>query len=413
MLDVLLVVVLVVFNVYVAVWSGLPRAERSGCGPWAGLGLQVVAASAMLMRKARPLTALGLVTGMAVVMSLSMWLVPGWFLASADGAGVWVPSAAPVAAYSAVVYSTRPRVAWALTGVLTLLATRLWALSFAVTASGLVLTAVPALLGMYVGARRGLIAALTERAERAEHERFLVAEQARAEERVRLAGEMHDVVTHRIGLMVLQAGALRVQAPDAHVRQEAEALRAAGCQALEELRDLVGVLRSPQSAEGVVEAGTAEGVRKPDLGLAVLVAESRAVGVEVEFEEVGDASVLAPVVARTVYRVVQEALTNARKHAPGGSVRVDVRYEVDRVRLAVRNTPPTKPVDGDLAGSGDRHGLSGLRQRVVLVGGTFAWGPLPEGGFVVESALPLYVPTTRTWIRSGEPAASRPWGSGT
>ncbi|MGW2331453.1 sensor histidine kinase [Streptomyces sp. NPDC001700] len=410
-MDILLVVVLVVFNVYVAVWSGLQREGPAGCRPWAGLGLQVVVAVAMLMRRTRPLAVLGVVTMTAAVMSLSMWLVPGLFLASADGAGVWVPSAAPFAAYSAVVFSTRPRVVWVLTGVLTLLATRLWALSFTVTASGLVLTAVPALLGLYVGARRGLIAALTERAERAEHERFLVAEQARAEERVRLAGEMHDVVTHRVSLMVLQAGALRVTASDAHVRAEAEALRAAGCQALEELRDLVGVLRSPRSAVKVL--GTTErDVSGPGLGLAMLVAESRAVGMEVEFQEAGDASVPAPVVARTAYRIVQEALTNVRKHAPGSSVRVDVRYEVDRVRLLVRNTAPTKPGDVDLAASGSGNGLSGLRQRIELVGGTFASGSLPDGGFTVETTLPTYVPTTRTWIRPGQPAASGLWGSG-
>ncbi|WP_162931021.1 sensor histidine kinase [Streptomyces sporangiiformans] len=408
-LDILLVVMLVVFNVYVAVWSGLPQEGRPGCGPWAGLVLQVVVALAMLARRTRPLAVLGVVAVSAVVMSLSMWLVPGWFLASADGAGVWVPSATPFAAYSAVVFSARPRVAWVLTGVLTLLATRLWALSFAVTASGLVLTAVPALLGMYVGARRGLIAVLTERAERAERERVLVAEQARAEERVRLAGEMHDVVTHRVSLMVLQAGALCVTASDAHARAEAEALRAAGCQALEELRDLVGVLRSPRSAVKVV--GTAErDVSGSGPGLAMLVAESRAVGMEVEFREVGDGSVLAPVVARTAHRIVQEALTNVRKHAPGGSVRVDVRYEVDRVRLLVRNTAPTKPGDVELAASGSGSGLSGLRQRTELVGGTFASGPLPDGGFTVESALPTYVPTTKTWIRSGQPAASGLWG---
>ena len=100
------------------------------------------------------------------------------------------------------------------------------------------------LLALYFDARRRLVQALTERAERAERERHLLAEQARAEERARLAGEMHDVVTHRVSLMVLQAGALRMTAPDEATRQAAEELRAAGCQALDELRDLVGILRA-------------------------------------------------------------------------------------------------------------------------------------------------------------------------
>ncbi|MFH8978152.1 sensor histidine kinase [Streptomyces sp. NPDC017890] len=400
-LDILLVVVLVVFNVYVAVWSGLPGEGSPGRGPWAGLALQVVVASTLLLRRTRPLAVLGVVTVASFVMSLSMWLAPGWCLASADGAGVWVPSAAPFATYGAVIYSARPRAAWVLTGVLTLLATRLWALSFAVTASGLVLTAVPALLGIYVGARRGLVEALTERAERAEREQLLVAERARAEERVRLAGEMHDVVTHRVSLMVLQTGALRMTTTDARVRAEAEALRATGCQTLEELRDLVGVLKSPWSAATVVE--NAEGdVSGSDLDLAVLVAQARAAGTDVEFNEEGDGSVPAPVVARTAYRVVQEALANVRRHAPGASARVDVRYEVDRVRLLVRNTAPTRPVVAGPAAGVPGGGLEWLLRRVDLVGGTFASGPLPGGGFAVEAVLPIYVPTTRTWIRADD-----------
>ncbi|MBJ3813337.1 two-component sensor histidine kinase, partial [Streptomyces flavofungini] len=336
----------------------------------------------LVVRRVWPLFVLGVATVSAVLMSLSVWLVPGLLVTSVDGSGVWVPLAAPFAAYSAVVYSSRPRGAWVLTGVLTVVATRLWELSFAVAASGVLLTAVPALLGMYVAARRGLIVALTERAERAEREQFLLAERARAEERVRLAGEMHDVVTHRVSLMVLQAGALRVVSSDERVRAEAEGLRAAGCQALEELRDLVGVLRSPESAVGLVGGvGDDGGVGVGDWGLSVLVEESRAVGVEVVLSESGDRSVSSPVVARTAYRIVQEALTNVRKHAPGSGVRVEVRYEADRVRLRVRNSAPTAALDRELASSGSGSGLKGLRQRVELVGGTFESGPRPDGGF--------------------------------
>ncbi|ARX88130.1 hypothetical protein SMD44_07617 [Streptomyces alboflavus] len=399
--DTILVATLIALNVFVAFWSGFPREEHPRFGPWAGLGLQVVVVVVLVVRRVWPLFVLGVATVSAVLMSLSVWLVPGLLVTSVDGSGVWVPLAAPFAAYSAVVYSSRPRGAWVLTGVLTLVATRLWELSFAVAASGVLLTAVPALLGMYVAARRGLIVALTERAERAEREQFLLAERARAEERVRLAGEMHDVVTHRVSLMVLQAGALRVVSSDERVRAEAEGLRAAGCQALEELRDLVGVLRSPESAVGLVGGvGDEGGVGVGDWGLSVLVEESRAVGVEVVLSESGDRSVSSPVVARTAYRIVQEALTNVRKHAPGSGVRVEVRYEADRVRLRVRNSAPTAVVDRELASSGSGSGLKGLRQRVELVGGTFESGPRPDGGFHVKSVLPSYVPTTVTWIRS-------------
>ncbi|WP_405652481.1 sensor histidine kinase [Streptomyces sp. RK9] len=388
--DITLLTALIVLNVVVAVWNETHHEGHPRFGPWAGLGLQVVVVVVLVVRRVWPLFVLGVATVSAVLMSLSVWLVPGLLVTSVDGSGVWVPLAAPFAAYSAVVYSSRPRGAWVLTGVLTLVATRLWELSFAVAASGVLLTAVPALLGMYVAARRGLIVALTERAERAEREQFLLAERARAEERVRLAGEMHDVVTHRVSLMVLQAGALRVVSSDERVRAEAEGLRAAGCQALEELRDLVGVLRSPESAVGLVGGvGDDGGVGVGDWGLSVLVEESRAVGVEVVLSESGDRSVSSPVVARTAYRIVQEALTNVRKHAPGSGVRVEVRYEADRVRLRVRNSAPTAAVDRELASSGSGSGLKGLRQRVELVGGTFESGPRPDGGFHIEAVLPM------------------------
>ena len=127
-------------------------------------------------------------------------------------------------------------------------------------------------------------------------------------------------------------------------------------------------------------------------GLSVLVEECRAVGVEVELSESGDRSASSPVVARTAYRIVQEALTNVRKHAPGSGVRVEVRYEADRVRLRVRNSAPTAVVDRELASSGSGSGLKGLRQRVELVGGTFESGPRPDGGFCVESVLPMKAP---------------------
>ena len=393
--DLFLLTVLITLNVVVTVWNETHREGHPWFGPWAGLGLQVVVVVVLAVRRVWPLVVLGVATASAVLMSLSVWWVPGLLVTPVDGSGVWVPLAAPFAAYSAVVYSSRPRGAWVLTGVLTLVATRLWELSFAVAASGVLLTAVPALLGMYVAARRGLIVALTERAERAEREQFLLAERARAEERVRLAGEMHDVVTHRVSLMVLQAGALRVVSSDERVRAEAEGLRAAGCQALEELRDLVGVLRSPESAVGLMGSGvggSGSGVGVGDWGLSVLVEECRAVGVEVELSESGDRSASSPVVARTAYRIVQEALTNVRKHAPGSGVRVEVRYEADRVRLRVRNSAPTAVVDRELASSGSGSGLKGLRQRVELVGGTFESGPRPDGGFCVESVLPMKAP---------------------
>jgi signal transduction histidine kinase len=259
-----------------------------------------------------------------------------------------------------------------------------------------------ALLGMYFNARRSLVAELTDRAERAERERLLLAEQARADERIRLAGEMHDVVTHRINLMVLQAGALRVSSTDPAARTAAEELRVAGCQALAELRDLVGVLRTGRPAAPEPAAGPATGpaadpatgpAREP--GLSSLVDDSRAVGLPVRLAEDGDPAVVAPTVRRTLFRVVQESLTNVHKHAPGADATVSVHYGRDSVRATVSNTPPRLPPDADLTAAGGGSGLAGLRHRVEVVGGTLAAGSTADGGFAVRATLPVFVPTAQ------------------
>src|SRR5688500_10914372 len=177
--------------------------------------------------------------------------------------------------------------------------------SVGVIGPSVIVIVIAVLAGLYAGTRRRLARASAELAER---ERELQAEQARADERARLAAEMRDVVTHRLNLMVLHAGALRMAARDDGVRQAAEELRTAGCQSLAELRDLVGVLRSGRTA------------RIPDVlpdRLSRLVADSAATGLEITLTEHGDADTISPAVRRTMYRVVQESLTNVHKHAPG------------------------------------------------------------------------------------------------
>jgi signal transduction histidine kinase len=204
---------------------------------------------------------------------------------------------------------------------------------------------------------------------------------------------MHDVVTHRVSLMVLQAGALRMTAADEASRQAAEELRAAGCQALDELRDLVGILRT-----GPEHTGPEEDETPSTRDFAALIAESTAVGTPAELVEEGDPALASPVVGRTVYRIVREALTNVRKHASGARVLVRVSYDPSRVRVEVRNAPPTGQngsalADTGLAGTGSGLGITSLRQRIELVHGTLRAGPAPDGGFCVEATLPAYVPT--------------------
>ena len=199
---------------------------------------------------------------------------------------------------------------------------------------------------------------------------------------------MHDAATHRVGLMVLQAGALRMTAADEATRQAAEELRAAGCQALAELRDLADIL------------GTAPGAGQAPAAavLAALAAEPAAVGTPAELAAEGDPALASPAVGRTAYRIVREALTNVRKHAPGTRVTVRVSYVGSQVRLEVRNTPPDGQPGSILAGTGSGLGLASLRQRVELLHGTLRAGRSPDCGFSVQATLPASVPTA-------EPAA--------
>ncbi|MQA01609.1 MAG: two-component sensor histidine kinase [Streptosporangiales bacterium] len=282
----------------------------------------------------------------------------------------WLPFAAVVAAYTAAAHAPYRPLTWVLLVVLTGVVTRAWQPHVDVITGGLLLTVMPALLGLYFGARRRLEDALRERVERAEREQHLMAERARADERARLAAEMHDVVTHRVSLMVLQAGALTVSTRDEGTRAAADELRVTGCQALDELRDLVGVLQAtPGEAEG--EGTVGAGGRPSALDLRALAVEADSVGGEVELVEEGHAGSLSPAVARTAYRIVQEALTNVRKHAPGAAAQVRVRYGSDRMRLVVHNGPTAQRPDEALVVRGSHRGLAGLRQRVELVGGTF------------------------------------------
>ena len=360
---------------------------------WVLLGLQAAACFSLVARRRAPLTVMGILAAFTLLVTLL--ISPAGLLTPANAGNVWAPFATVLAAYGPVYYcSQNRRVALIALGIFAVIVCRPWEFSLTVIGIGLLRVAVGPLVALYFDARRRLVQALTERAERAERERDLLAEQARAEERARLAGEMHDVVTHRVSLMVLQAGALRMTAPDERTRQAAEELRAAGCQALDELRDLVGILRAAP-----------DGDQAPSVAdFAELVAESTAVGTPAELVEDGDPALASPVVGRTAYRIVREALTNVRKHAPGARVTVRVSYGQSQVRLTVRNTRPTgHPADlngsgaGDagsgLASTGSGLGLANLRQRIELVHGTLQAGPTPDGGFCLEATLPAYVPT--------------------
>ena len=353
---------------------------------WVMLALQALADASLVARRRAPMLVIAVLT--AFTLALSLMISPAGALTPAHAGNVWAPYGTVLAAYGPFYRRKDWRASFAAVGMMTLIVARVWDPSVSVITLAVLRTAVGPLLALYFTARNDMLHALRDRAERAERERYLLAEQARAEERARLAGEMHDVVTHRVSLMVLQAGALGITATDEATRQAAEELRAAGVQALDELRDLVGILRTePEDDQAPAAAGLAE-----------LVAESTAVGTPAELVEQGDPALASPVVGRTAYRIVRESLTNVRKHAPGANVVVRVSYGESQVRLSVRNTAVAVPSASGLAATGSGIGLASLRQRIELVHGTLDAAATADGGFCVEAAMPSYVPTT-------EPAA--------
>ncbi len=333
----------------------------------ASLAVHVASATLLLRRRQHPETVAFAIAGPALLTPTYAALVVPYSVAmhAQNRHRLWLPVLAVIAGW--------------------MLGARVWEQADRFSAGLLMLGLT--VLGLYLRARRTLVQALTERADKAEREQEYLAEQARADERARLAGEMHDVVTHRVNLMVLQAGALQMSSADESVRRAAENLREAGSQALDELRDLVGVLRFGR-ANPAIDASP-----EPVGDLAALVDESRSVGLAVELTEDGDPSSISPTVRRTAYRVVQESLTNVRKHAPGASTTVVLRYGPDRVRAIVHNSAPTQPADHGLTATGGGSGLFGLRQRVELVSGTLAAGAVDGGGFQVDAVLPAFVPT--------------------
>jgi signal transduction histidine kinase len=366
-----------------------------GALAWAMLAAQGLADASLVFRRRAPMLVIAILGGFSLVISLL--ISPAGLITPENAGNVWAPLGTILAAYGPFYYRRDRRAAFAAVGTLTLIVAQVWEPSTSVITIGVLRTAVGPLLALYFTARHEVLQGLRDRAERAEQERYLLAEQARAEERVRLAGEMHDVVTHRVSLMVLQAGALSVTATDEATRQAAEELRAAGCQALEELRDLVGILRTEPDSDQTPSTP----------GLPALIAESTAAGTPAELAEDGDPALASPVVGRTAYRIVREALTNVRKHAPGAHVLVQIGYRESQVRVVVSNGPATRSAGSELSATGSGFGLAGLRQRVELVHGTLRAGPAPDGGFRLEAVLPAYVPTAES-AEDTERAAEQP-----
>jgi signal transduction histidine kinase len=245
----------------------------------------------------------------------------------------------------------------------------------------LLVTLIVLLAGGLTRAQRDRLSALRERAASLEREQDAVRGQAALEERLRIARDLHDLVGHGLSAIAVQSGTARV-ALDAGdrdaVRTALGHVEATSRSAMREMRTMVGVLREPSP----IAAESA-----PDLdGLPALVEQAGRAGVRTGLDPVGDLGPVPPVVGRCAYRVVQEALTNVIRHAPGAAA--TVRVEARDGRLHVEVTDRGGAAAGKVSASGG-HGLVGMRERVEMLHGTVQAGPLDGGGWAVRATLPL------------------------
>jgi signal transduction histidine kinase len=229
-------------------------------------------------------------------------------------------------------------------------------------------------------ARRLRGAAIAERDASRQQLTDTLREQAAMEERARIARELHDVVAHHVSMIAVQAETARVATPDLsdESREQFGEIAGSARDALSEMRRLLGILR--EDAGGGAERAPQPGLEQ----LHELIDGARATGTTVRFTLSGQVVRVPPAVDLTAYRVAQEALTNARRHAPGAAVDIDIRFEADALQVFVRDDGPGAGPD-----AAEGNGLIGMRERIELVGGTLETGPDERGGFAVHATLPV------------------------
>jgi len=249
-------------------------------------------------------------------------------------------------------------------------------------AIAVLLTAFSAVVGYSTRTSRSAQRARVEQEQRSAREQ---AATAILEERSRIARELHDVVAHHMSVIAIHAETAPYKMPDPppELTDSFAVIRASAVEALTELRRMLSLLRSP--------SGAAETAPQPGLArVEELAAAARGSGLDVQLRVRGAASSLSPGVDLSAYRIVQEALSNALRHAAGSRVWIDIGYPPGAVHLSVYNTEPQDPPanrDGRSLGSG--HGLLGMRERVSMLGGSLTAGPTPDGGFQVRALLPV------------------------
>ncbi|MGY1761437.1 sensor histidine kinase [Geodermatophilus sp. SYSU D00779] len=355
------------------VWLVLFREQWGSAGAlfWIDAALGVVSVGAVPFRRRRPV-AVAVLTAAATALSASAigaWTVCTASLATRRRWREVLPVAVLGVLGGLVLYAVQPEqpLSWVANLVFTVL-----------------LTGVVVAVGMYVGARRELLASLRDRADRAEREQTLQVASARTAERARIAREMHDVLAHRMSLVALHAGALAYRtdlSPD-QTRETAGVIQANSQRALTDLREILGLLRDPERGIDATDHRP-----QPTLGdLATLLADEHAAGAHVTLHSsVEDLDELPVSTGRSAYRIVQEALTNARKHAPHAAVTVELAGSPGRgLDLCVRNPVRAGGRDGDDPG----FGLVGLAERAAASHGRLEHGRTADGDFVLRAWLP-------------------------
>jgi signal transduction histidine kinase len=378
----LLVDVLLVAAVLSASLPPLVNARNSGDEPspnWA-FGVVVLASLLLLLRRYRP-TSVSLLVG-----------VCSGVYGAANLPDPALPFAGLVATWSVAAYARKPLalLAGALTALGIAIALLLdqgtptpqdWSINYLAFTTAW-------LLGWAARTSREITVALRQRAEQLERTQEAEARRAAVEERNRIAREMHDVVAHSLGLMIVQAEAGPVVVPRDPDRAVAvfDAISSTGKSALAEMRRLLGVLRD-ETTDDTPERAPQRGVD----AIVDLVTSMREAGLDVHLEQSGPRRELPPSVDLSAYRIVQESLTNALKHAGPARVEVRVCFTDDVLDLLVRDDGLGAPGQR----SADGKGLIGMRERVGLVGGRLSAGPADTGGWTVSASLPL-APAVRT-----------------
>ncbi|WP_051704131.1 sensor histidine kinase [Glycomyces sp. NRRL B-16210] len=351
-----------------------PTLELSADAAWAVTGIATGQALLLCLRRVRPVWGFAGVTALQAVIVL---------VAPPVMANGFAP---PIAAYTlgtlAAVRFTIGAMAAAVAATALAAAAGTWGQDGALTTVGnhvvasALLYATAAFIGVHVAARRRGAALASERAAEAIRAQRRRAEAAITAERTRLARELHDVAAHHLSGMVIQAAAVErlIDRDTAAAKSGAAWIRSQGKETLANLRQVVGLLRERDGEDG--------GAPVPGLSaLDALIEESRRLGDDVVFEREGETLVLPPIADISMYRIAQQALTNARQHAPGAPVAVRLAYGGHRVVLEVANGASTRGALAEIGSGGT--GLIGMRERADLVGATFEAGPVeagPEGG---------------------------------